>query len=205
MKPLVEWKTYFRLWVSKDATKLVFLNTENLPMWRRNQIVSRKISRKVGRKTPFSADFLATADKEGVQDHIVIEIGKILFDIGAAKMAADGEHGLEIAAGEPAQSVDIVAVDLRQRTVGFGDVVHPRLGDAGPRVLERTITTSPMEPALIIRFASAKERSNRRIKAICSFTPLTRAARSMRPHSSTVMTMGFSHRMCSLALAAISQ
>lgn len=42
LKPLVEWKTYFRLWVSKDATKLVFLNTENLPMWRRNQIVSKK-------------------------------------------------------------------------------------------------------------------------------------------------------------------
>ena len=74
---------------------------------------------------------MATVDKGDVQDHIVIEIGKILFGIGAAKMAADGEHGLEIAAGEPAQSVDIVAVDLRQRTVGFGDVVHPRLGDAG--------------------------------------------------------------------------
>lgn len=34
--------------------------------------------------------------------------------------------------GEPAQGVDVVAVDLGERTVALADIVHPRLRDTRP-------------------------------------------------------------------------
>lgn len=76
------------------------------------------------------------------------------------------------------------------------------LGMLGPRVLERTITTSPIAPSSTSFFACMKEASNLRMNASCSLTPFSFAARSISLHSSTVIAIGFSHRMCLPALAA---
>jgi hypothetical protein len=58
-----------------------------------------------------------------------------------------------------------------------------------------------MAPDSTRRLASRKLASKRRMKPICSFTPLARHAAIISSHSSTVMAMGFSQKMCLPALA----
>ena len=70
LKPLVEWKTYFRLWISKDATKLMaqaaFLPSGDFPKVVDKSRLQAKNQPKVGLKTSFSADFCDVSTKRCV-------------------------------------------------------------------------------------------------------------------------------------------
>ena len=66
-----------------------------------------------------------------IHQHAVVVVGILLLGLGVTEVACHGVDALDVAAGDPADSINIVAVHLGQDAVGHLDVIHPGTGLAG--------------------------------------------------------------------------